>query len=69
MTANDTQSGHANHAQRCPLFAAGNLCSPAASDFGGLPLDVASNMPPACVYSAGDGNGKIDRQAAYHPDR
>ena len=27
------------------------------------------NMPSACVYSAGDGNGKIDRQAAYHPDR
>jgi len=23
------------------------------------------NMPPACVYSAGDGNGKIGRQAAY----
>ena len=27
------------------------------------------NMPPACVYSAGDGNGKIGRQAAYLPDR
>jgi len=27
------------------------------------------NMPSACVYSAGDGNGKIGRQAAYVPDR
>jgi len=27
------------------------------------------NMPPACVYSAGDGNGKIGRQAAYLPGR
>ena len=27
------------------------------------------NMPPACVYSAGDGNGKIGRQGAYLPDR
>jgi hypothetical protein len=26
------------------------------------------NMPPACVYSARDGNGKIGRQAAYLPD-
>src|SRR5215469_18748835 len=26
------------------------------------------NMPPACVYSAEDGNGKIGRQAAYLPD-
>ena len=26
------------------------------------------NMPPACVYSAGDGNGKVGRRAAYLPD-
>ena len=26
------------------------------------------NMPPACVYSTGDGNGKNGRQAAYLPD-